>query len=368
METKHTIPVNERVDAFREFYSRRNRNRLLGFFLGSEYPIPRYRHAAGLPGDRPVEPDDLNVDSHAEDESTMFETHEMCGGQFIHAGSAYWGVPWLEAMIGCDIRASHTSGSLYAETIATNRELASAVSDGSWRVPAFDPDAPWSRVAASMLGRLALVAGGRFPLATTRMRGVADLLAAVFGPEQLIVAMIERPDYVRSLAAAAADLYIAFGRFQLKLIPEFHGGIGSFYYGMWAPWGTVWHQEDSCMLLSPELYREFIGPQDTRIFEAFAHNIIHFHSTGGYLPIDEVLATSPTAIELHRDTGGPSAEELYETHLRILDSTPLLIWGNLDAADLEWLYAKLPPEGLAIQVVVDTPEDAHLIWERYGPK
>ena len=38
---------------------------------------------------------------------------------------------------------------------------------------------------------------------------------------------------------------------QIERIPDFHGGVGSFYYNAWAPKGTIWHQEDAAALLSP---------------------------------------------------------------------------------------------------------------------
>ncbi len=347
--------MEERVAAFRSYYRRENGRPLLGFFLGSEYPIPRYPHASGLPDDRAIVPDDLNAEAHARDEAALFEAHEACGGDFIHAGSAYWGIPWCEALMGAEIRASHQTGSLYARTSDADRE-----------VPAFDQSSPWAQTAGEMLDALVRVSGGRFPLATTRMRGVSDLLVARHGAQELITRMIEQPDLVGEQADAIVELYIGFARSQLDRIPAFHGGVGSFYYSMWAPAGTVWHQEDSSMLLSPDLYDTFIRPRVERIMNAFDHNIVHFHSTGGYLPIDPILELRPTAVEVHRDSGGPSAEELFPIHRRILASTPLLIWGALTQDDLDWIFAKLPPEGLAVQVAVASVDQARDLWERYG--
>lgn len=377
------IPIVDRVAAFRSFYRRDNRYPLLGFFLGSEYPIPRYPHTATLPSDRPVSPQDFDPSVHARAERLLFDAHEQCGGYFIHAGSAFWGIPWLEALMGCAIRANHGTGALYAEPITSSSTEGAELADRRWHPPSFDPASPWAHLAGDMLDALREEAGTpehrderlrrgtrldqlRFPLATTRMRGVADMLAAAFGGEGLIMAMMETPDYVRAVAAQLTDLYIAFGRHQLDRIPAFHGGIGSFYYSMWAPEGTVWHQEDSAMLLSPGLYDEFIREQDERIFATFDANIVHFHSTGGYLPIEPVLDLQPVALELHRDEGGPSAEELSDLHRQILNRAPLLIWGALTDADLDSVFGALPPAGLAVQVAVESVEEARRVWDRWG--
>ena len=43
---------------------------------------------------------------------------EEAGGDFIWAASSFWGIPWIEAALGCDIFASHETGSIHAETPA----------------------------------------------------------------------------------------------------------------------------------------------------------------------------------------------------------------------------------------------------------
>lgn len=67
---------------------------------------------------------------------------------------------------------------------------------------------------------------------------------------------------------------------------------------MWAPAGTVWHQEDAVALLSPHLYSEFVEPCDVAITEAFGGCIMHQHSTG-YVPTEAYLEMNMTALELH---------------------------------------------------------------------
>jgi hypothetical protein len=115
------------------------------------------------------------------------------------------------------------------------------------------------------------------------------------------------------------------------------------------------------------LIGEFIRPRVERVFAVFRHNIVHLHSTGGYPPIDPVLEMRPTAVELHRDSGGPWAKELYPLHRKILAATPLLIWGRLDRDDLNGIFPKLSPERLGVQVVVESVEEAHDVFHRCGP-
>ena len=347
--------IEERVRLFQEFHRRSNSRPLFGFFRGSEYPLPRYPFSRSLPEGRPLLPEDFDVDAFVADSVQLFLDHEACGGDFIYSASAYWGIPWLEAMLGCPIYANHASGSIYAEPPSDFNPH---------DLPAFAPDDPWSLLMDRMLRALAAASQGRFPLATTRMRGVADLLSALYGGDGFVLTLLDQPEAVQAVAQRVTDLFIACGRFQLDRIPSFHGGMGSFYYHAWMPQGTVWHQEDAAALLSPKLYGEFIEPFDRQIVAAFPHVVMHQHSTG-FVPTSRYLEMGMSVLELHIDSGGPSAESLYDRHLAILRERPLIIWGDIPQSGLDWLFGKLPPQGLAIITVVNTPEQAHDLWSTY---
>ncbi len=348
--------IEQRVERFRSYYRKANDRPLMGFFVGSDFPLHRYPASASLPDDRPLKPEDFDIEPYLDDCDRLFELHEACGGDFIYSGSAFWGIPWLEAALGCPITANPETGSI----IARKPEEFTGPDD----LPDFDPHSPWIRLAVEFIQRLARRSAGRWPIGTTRMRGISDLLSALYGGGEFIFPMMERPDEVRAVARKLTDFWIAFGRLQLEHIPLFHGGVGSFYYHMWAPAGTIWHQEDAAALLSPTLYDEFIREHDQRITKAFDHVIMHQHPTR-FVPTDFYLKMNFTAFELHIDQGGPTAEELYDTHRKIIAKAPLLIWGKLSIADLDWIFGKLPHQGLAVMPVVDGPEQAATIWNTY---
>ena len=352
------FPIEERVARFRSFYQRTNARPLLGFFVGSDYPLRRYRASDTLPSQRPLTPEDFPVEPYLDDCDRLFDLHEACGGDFIWSASAFWGIPWLEAALGCPIFADHSTGSIHAR-----RPPGFAGPDS---VPRFDADSPWMRLAVEFLDRMAARSRGRWPIGTTRMRGIADLLSALYGGTEFVLAMLERPDEVRQVCRKLTDFWIAFGRLQLAHIPLFHGGVGSFYYNLWAPPGTVWHQGDAAALLSPALYDEFVREHDDRIARAFDGCIMHQHPTK-FVPTDFYLRMPFLALELHVDEGGPSAETLHATHAKIMAQKPLVIWGNLSERDLDWVFRKLPHAGLAVITVVPSPERAGEIWQRCFP-
>ncbi len=348
--------METRVDNFKKFYQRRNESPLFGFFVGSEYPLHRYNASKNLPDYRPLEPEDFIVEDYLDDCDRLFEIHETCGGDFIWSGSAFWGIPWLEAALGCPIYADHITGSIYSKS--PDNFLCKKY------IPPFDEGLPWVKKMEEFLEAMALRSNGRWPIATTRMRGIADLLSALYGEENFIYEMLENPKGIKKVCDRLTEFWIAYGRFQIKRIPPFHGGIGSFYYNMWAPKGTIWYQEDAVALLSPSLYNEFIRPCDQQIVHAFPQCIMHQHSMG-YVPTDAYIEMGMMALELHIDEGGAHAKDLYDWHMHILQNKPLLIWGNMSEEDLDWIFTRLPPNGLAVMAKIDNPEEAMRLWERY---
>ena len=357
MNNKWKKSIEERVELFKSFYSKENKRPLLGFFLGSEYPVHRYQAAKAIPENASLTPGHFDIGLYLDDFDNLFEKHEVCGGDFIWSASAYWGIPWVEAALGCPIILnSYASGSIHAEALPGFK--------GADDVPKFSMDNPWVIKVIEFLEQTAKRSNGRYPLATTRMRGISDLLSLIYGTENLIFAMLERPDEVNAAAEKLTDFWIKFGKMQLDRIPDFHGGIGSFYYNAWAPKGTIWYQEDAAALLSPDLFEQFIKPWDDKIIAAFDGCIMHEHSNG-YFPYEYYVDMDFTALELHIDNGGPTAESLAPVYEKIMAKKPLIIWGEIPEADMDWIFSNLPPEGLAVITVVQDKEEANGLWNRY---
>ena len=349
--------IDERVGLFKQFYNKTNQRPLFGFFHGSEYPMHRYSAAKTIPEKTVLTPNHFPVEPFLNDFEQLFDIHEKCGGDFIWSASAFWGIPWLEAILGCDIVLyDYGSGSIHAEK--------ATFFVGPESIPIYKEDNPWVLKAREFIEKSAQKSMGKWPIGSTRMRGIADLLALLYGDTELIFAMMEKPGEVTATARKLTDIWIKFGKMQMDTIPDFHGGIGSFYYNAWAPKGTVWHQEDATALLSPELYEQFIKPYDDEIIAAFDHCIMHQHSTG-YTPYKQYLNMGFEALEIHIDTGGPTAEQLFDIHKEILSKKPMIIWGEIPETDLDWIFSKLPTAGLAVIAVVDSPEMAAGLWEKY---
>jgi len=344
-----------RLDGFQDFYRRRNERALLGIIHGSEYPLHRYPASAKLPESRPLTPDDLDLPGYLRDGDALWQRHEATGDDTFWSASIFWGVPWVEAVIGCPLRVNHRTGSIHTEVPPGF--------DGAASLPKVDDSNPWMRALRHHARRLGEHAAGRYPLATTRMRGISDLLAALYGGQELIFAMMEKPDEVRATADRLGEIWIQVARAQLEAYPLFEGGHGAYLYNLWTPAGTAFYQDDSVALLSPDLFEEFILPVAKKIASELPC-LMHLHPTG-FLPWQRWLELPFVAVELHIDHGGPSAKKLEPIHRAILERKPLVVWGELGDEDLADVL-RLPPGGLLVSVLARDPARAVRAMEIAG--
>ncbi len=351
--------VEERVERFKAFFERKNEDGpLVGFYFDSYYPLHRYEAAARLPHGTYTAAD-LHPEDYLVDYESLYSLYEECPGDFIWTASAFWGVPWMEALVGCEIVADHETGSsrsLPRHDVRTADDL-----------PDFNLQNPWVQKARAFLEGINTISGGRFPAGTTLMRGFSDVLAAIFGNPAFIYKLIDDQDKMSGIIEKIGDIWIAFAEAQLDLIPDFYSGVGSFFYDVWMPGRSVWLQEDAAALLSPPLFERYILPGIQRIATHFDTSIIHLHPTQ-YIPVNSLLKTDLSAIELHIDYGGPSAEDLYPYYKKIQEQKPLIIWGDLSRDDVAFIADHLDPRGLAVKVVVKDCEEAAWVAETLEPK
>ncbi len=348
--------IEERVEGFKRFFAMTNsEGPLVGFFRDTYYPLKRYRTESFLP-EGEILPVDLDVEPFIPEYERLFQLHDETAGDFLWSAAAFWGIPWMEALAGCGVITDHTTGS--------SRSQVPADFQGPKDVPEFDPKDPWVQKALEFLKRLTRVSRGRFPLATTLMRGISDLLAALYGSPDFLYSLMDRPDEQKRVVQKLTSLWIAFARSQLEMIPDFHGGTGSFYYGVWLPGKGVWLQEDASALMSPELFGSFVAPAIHQMAGSFDTSVIHLHPSS-YIPVEFLVETTLSAVELHIDFGGPRAEELFPYYRKILDHKPLIIWGDLSYEDLDFIAAKLDRQTLALLPVVASLEQAEGIWGRF---
>jgi hypothetical protein len=348
------IPLDERLERLSKWVHRSNDRPLVGFSVGTYYPLHRYPGGAKRIPNGVVRPDDIVVANFLDDSDRLYELHEQAGGDMIWSAAPFLGMPWVEAALGCGVVADHQSGSTRSTPPPSFAQRPV--------VPEFTEANPWVAKMLEFIPALVERSAGRYPVGVTLMRGISDLLSALYGGADFVLRMHDEPEEVHAVVERLTDFWIAFGRSLLDHLPLFHGGTGSLIWGMWCPGKMIWLQEDAAALLSPALYEKFIYPEDCRIAQAFDHCLMHLHPAR-FIPDGYLVNTELGAIELHLDHDGPPAEALASHYESILARKPLLIAGDVTDADLESIL-RLPHRGLAVGVVTPSAEEAHRIWSR----
>lgn len=256
-----------------------------------------------------------------------------------------FGVPWMEAIVGCKVSAH--PGSLWAEPVLQSYR--------DRKRYALDQDNPWLRKLVEFTRAMVRFSAGRFPVALPQMRGPLDILAALRTPEQMCMDFVDEPEEVHRIVEELADIWIATAKRVLAEIEPFQGGYCT-RMKMWAPGMAVTPQNDVSTLISPKMYQEIVFPSDQRIFRSFTYHSFHMHSTE-FCHVDTLLAAPElTAIQLtlEHTLGGPPLEKMLRVAEKILLNKPLILV-PLDLVTADICLQTLPASGLAVMVGVNSP-------------
>jgi len=261
-------------------------------------------------------------------------------GDLIQTQHAFTRIPWVEAVLGCPIRASIQGGSMRAERF---------ISGWDSRPEPTGDGARWLSLLRSLVNMLVKRSGGRYAVSHTLMRGPSDLAEAALGPELMCLSQYEHPARLRSFIQEATQLFISVWRAQMELIPPLADGYVN-WFGIWAPGTVVRTQCDASALLSPAQYRDWYLPFDLQIAAAADYAVIHLHS-GSLHTVEPLLEIeTPQAIQVSLDPqpSGPPLERLLPVFSRVLQVKPLIVDGELNTCQVRSLLDGLPHDGLCI--------------------
>jgi 5-methyltetrahydrofolate--homocysteine methyltransferase len=123
------------------------------------------------------------------------------------------------------------------------------------------------------------VALNDLPVGLTDMQGPLDTVGQLCGQAQLYQWMYKEPQMVHELFDIVTQAFIEWVKVQKSHIGEplerSNGLQGAF-----SPGCGVWESDDDLVLISPELYEEFVLPCVLRIFSVFGSGSVHFCGNG----------------------------------------------------------------------------------------
>ena len=321
-------------------------NWLYGFYIDQQYP----RVAAAMrPGE--IKPEDIPIELFMEDVDALYAAYSELNDDYPFSMGAFYGIPWMEAIMGCPINFSGTT--MWANACIPQWDTY------AWAPPDLKNNA-WFNKLLEFLAALVKHSNGRFACGPTLMRGVADMCSAMRGPNNLAVDLYDCPDHVQRLAEMCAEVWIETGQAQLALVPESENGYLAGCAGLrcWMPGKGIWLQDDAISVLSPKFYRKLFLPQVRRIVSQFEHLAFHLHGNNLW-PVDLMLEIEGIKVlELNYDTGVCNLAEVLSAWKKIQQKKPCLVWADRTPEELDELVDQLSPAGVSIQSLSKTMEEA----------
>lgn len=272
-------------------------------------------------------------------------------GDVFATRAPYGRVPWVEAILGCPIRATIIGGSMRTRSFITDWDAWNRRDQGHGQA--------WFDLLKLLTERLVERSRGRYAVVHTLMRGPTDLAEAVLGPEFMSLSMYDSPTALRGFLEEATQTFIEILKAQLERIPTIEGGYVH-PYGVWAPGTVVRTQCDATAFLSARQYADWFLPYDQLISAAADYALIHLHSCSLHTVEPLLQVERPQAIQVTLETGDavPTLEEMVPIFQRILAVKPLIVDGPLTPIEVHCLREELPGDGLYIRARRTVAEDA----------
>ena len=296
----------------------------------------------------------------------MFSPQELHPTPFTHGDlflpvMAFGKIPWMEAISGVAPQLHTKANSIWA-----------GFGKGIW------PDDWWAKgmkieVNTDWLDLLVETTqycveqfSDNFVIAQTSiMRGSIDVVAALIGDENCVVAMYEHPNEFHRLMGEATDVIIRVMKAQNDVLPSFRGGYVN-CWGIWAPGTVTRHQEDEAAYISPRFYREFVMPYDTKICQAFDYTAIHFHAAHHIHgdAVTDIKELGALQYNLEPPPYGPTLTEWMPLLKRLIQKKPLILqaW-NLTREQITLFLEELPPQGLLLETYVQEAGESYYTYQ-----
>ncbi|MDW7675680.1 MAG: hypothetical protein SCK28_14220 [Bacillota bacterium] len=328
---------------------------LYGFSLGSYFPAKRYKAAANILNEGlHITPELLRVSDYMADYERMYQETLSVKQDLTLVASPYTGIPWMEAILGCDL-------------IGGNSSIVAEPMNADWseiKPIIFDPENPWVQKYMEFFGALIELSAGRFPVGQPILRGPSDMMSCIRGHQQYAIDFLMYPEESMVLQDQVTNMYIQFIKHQQKMLMDFPGGTGFGFYSLWCPGETIWFQEDASALLSPKIYAQYLKQADSKLTKVYPYNLIHLHPASLFA-LDEILTiASLKVIQINKDVGGPAVSELIPHFKKVVEGGKrLVVWGDLTLAEVQEITYQVPLRGVCLHIVAEQIETAMEISE-----
>jgi hypothetical protein len=267
-----------------------------------------------------------------------------------------------------DCSSSAMAGVLGARMQLVNR-------DTMWAYPCFETveqviemplgrDTFWYAQARALTERSVALAKDHHFVTLFAMEGITDILAGLYGTENFLADLLEKPQAVKRAMEHVKRLWIElFDEFQ-EILKQTGNGGGIGWAGIWAPGTTFPMQEDFSYMISNRMFREFVLPHVRDMADAMEYPFYHLDGIGAIPHLESLLEIERLrVIQWIPGAGKERIGDWYPLIRRIL-AAGKSVQAFATAPEVDELVAEVGTRGLLITVTA-SDEEAEQLSEKY---
>lgn len=330
--------IRKKIKKYKAFWEKTNTRPLIGYSIGNYFVSKRFEAAKVLLTEgKKIEASMLDVEIFKDDYVRMAEQWNTIEHDIVFTATPFTGIPWMEAMLGCEI---YGTGSSFVAHATGEKPKDVQLQNIIHK--------EWFKKYLEFTEMLQALGNDKFPVGQPIMRGPTDIVGTILGQTELVYAFYDHPEQVVTLLNEAVDRFLEVIHEQKKYIQDFYGGYSMGFYDLWCPGDCIWFQDDLNALFSPNLYEEYIYDTHKRLARSAEYTMMHLHPASFYV-VDYLLEIEElNAIQINKDVGGPSLEEMLPIFQKVQQRKHLVVWGDFNKEEIDLLSQHLKPEGLYI--------------------
>lgn len=329
---------------------------LLSFTTADRFPYDKMKASRALmQHGLTITPDMVDVRAFAEQtaQELAFRKESRLPRDFFRGVSPFGGIPWMECLLGCGVKAMEHS--FVAEPCMA--------APGDPHALRIDTEGGWYKKYVEFLEVYEETFGDAYPVTESLMRGCLDVYGSLIGQEDMVFAFYDEPDTVRAMLDRINRIYVDMVKLTLKHSRKFHGGH-LHPYGLWAPGTVNQFQEDMCALITPGQMAEFVVPLHNRMCAQFDYNGMHTHPTSYHVFPQQLSVGRLNMVQAQKDEGDPPIFDKLDVLRSVQDAGKCLNYGaDLTLDELDALLGRLELRGLALSLRVGSEEEALAMHE-----
>lgn len=231
-----------------------------------------------------------------------------------------------------------------------------------------DPENEWWKLHKQLVSKNLETSRGRYFVACPDLIENLDIMASLRGVKNIMMDMIERKEQVKDKLFEINQVYFdAYDEIYEMIKDQPEGACyGPFY--LWAPGKVAKVQCDSAIMISPDMFEEFVLPPLKQQCQWLDYSMYHLDGSAQLRHLDHILSIETlNAIQWNPEPDQPNAGSLHwlDLYKKILESGKSVQIIKAKPKQVKPLVENLGNKGLYIAVDCDSDSELEELREVY---